>query len=72
MSVDAPYVVQTSDISDEECLVAAKDMESIKEGNLLDLHDEFVSVNKKKSCSNEDRFKPPRSASDMTELSKLQ
>lgn len=72
MSAETLYTVQTSDISDDECppppeLVAPNLVVMNK-----NLHDEFVSTKKQKACSDDDRFKRPRSASDMNELSKLQ
>lgn len=48
---DAPYSVQTSDISDDEVLHHVQSFEAELDGNATDLHAQFQSNGKKKSCS---------------------
>lgn len=68
---EGPYVVATSDISDDEIVRVAETVDINLLAENADLHGTFACTVKKATCDNK-KFGPPRSDTDMLELSKLQ
>lgn len=68
---NGPCIVDMSDISNKGVVQAAQVIEANVTSNDLDLHAMFQGKTKRVICDDV-RFKAPRSASDVEELSKLQ